>query len=270
MRIALTQIASPDGESAAHRLERVRNTLADIARDVDLIVLPELWKVGFNHFDDYSAVAESMHGPTIQTLAHVAAERNCFLHAGSIVRRNNSALFNTSVLLGRDGQVIHHFDKVHIFGYQSRETELLTPGNQVYASPTPFGKIAATTCYDLRFPGLWTQLVSAEAQLVIVPAAWPAARLAHWQLLTAARAVDNQVFVVACNAVGTHGGVQLGGHSRIIDPWGRVVGEADNAEGVTIVDIDPELVDRTREEFPVLADRRVDYASLLTRKATTA
>lgn len=268
MRIALVQLASPDDETPAHRLDRVRTRLADVPDGVDLIVLPELWKVGFNHFDDYATVAESMHGATIQTLALIAAERRCMVHAGSIVRRNGDHLLNTSVLLAATGQVIHHFDKVHIFGYQSRETELLTPGRQVYAAATDFGDIAATTCYDLRFPGLWTQLVAAGAKLVIVPAAWPARRLDHWRLLTAARAVDNQVFVIACNAVGTHGGVQLGGHSRVVDPWGDVLAEAGDDESITVIDIDPGVVDATRAEFPVLADRRDDYDSLLTRKAT--
>jgi predicted amidohydrolase len=269
MKIALVQIASPDDESAAHRLERVRSLVAGIAAPVDLIVLPELWRVGFNHFDQYDALAESMHGPTVQTFAKIAAQRNCQIHVGSIVRRNDNALSNTAILLDRTGQIVHHYDKVHVFGYQSREAVLLTPGRHVYSSATPFGPIAATTCYDLRFPALWTQLVAAGAHIVVVPAAWPAARREHWRLLTTARAVDNQVFVVACNAVGTHGGVEVGGHSRVVDPWGRVVTEADDAEGVTVVDIDPDLVAQTRSEFPVLSDRLADYTALITRKATS-
>jgi predicted amidohydrolase len=268
VKIALVQVASPDDETPAHRLERVRSLVADITSPVDLIVLPELWRVGFNHFDQYADVAESMHGPTVQTFARIAAQRNCMLHVGSIIRRNDDALANTAILLDRTGQIAHHYDKVHVFGYQSREATLLRAGRQVYSAATPFGPIAATTCYDLRFPGLWTQLVAAGAQIVVVPAAWPAARREHWQLLTAARALDSQVFVIACNATGTHGGVELGGHSRVVDPWGRVVAEADAAEGVSVVDIDPSLVAQTRTEFPVLQDRLADYTTLTTRKAT--
>jgi predicted amidohydrolase len=269
MRIALVQIASPDEESAAHRLDRVRTMLAEqVPTDVDLIVLPELWKVGFNHFDQYAACAESLHGPTIQVLSKVAADRRCLLHAGSIVRRNEAQLLNTSVLLDRDGRIIHHYDKVHLFGYQSAETELLTSGRQLHATGTEFGNMAAATCYDLRFPPLWAALGEAGAELVIVPAAWPARRREHWQLLTGARAVDNQIFVIACNAVGTHGGVALGGHSRVVDPWGEVVGEADDAEGVTVVEIDPGVVHATRTEFPVLSDRLPDYSVINIRKAT--
>ena len=262
MKVSLVQVASPDGEIPPARIERVAATVSGIADTVDLIVLPELWATGFNHFGTYRATAEELDGDTMSTFAQIAAERRCYVHAGSFVHRDGGVLRNSGVLFGPDGSLVHSFDKVHIFGYQSRENELLTPGNRVRAVPTSFGQVSGTTCYDLRFPGLWTQLVDVGAEIVIVPAAWPAARLAHWRLLTSARAVDNQVFVIACNAVGTHGGIELAGHSRIVDPWGEVVVEAGTAEGITTVEIDPSAVARTRAEFPVLADRLTDYRNL--------
>lgn len=263
MRVALAQIASPDTETPAHRLERVRRSLIDFSADADLVVLPELWRVGYNHFDDYQAAAETLDGPTVQVLQAVARDRRCYVHVGSIVERTDSGkLRNTAVLIDPDGRIAHHYSKVHVFGYQSREAGLLLPGRRIRVTDTAFGPAAATTCYDLRFPGLWTELVGAGAEIVIVPAAWPKARLAHWRLLTSARAVDNQVVVIACNAVGTHNGVELGGHSRVVDPWGEVLGEADGSEGFTLVEIDPAVVGRTRAEFPVLGDRLDDYGVL--------
>ena len=267
MKIALVQVASPDDETPTQRRERVYAIVAGIEHSVDLIVLPELWRVGFNHFDLYETEAESLHAATVQRFAALAAERRCFIHIGSIVQRNDGALKNTSIMLDASGQIAHHYSKVHVFGYQSLESKLLTPGDQIYSTATGFGVVSATTCYDLRFPGLWTELVAAGSEIVIVPAAWPAARREHWQLLTAARAVDNQVFVIACNAVGTHGGAELAGYSRIVDPWGTVVAEAGTDEGITYAEIDPALVGRTRAEFPVLADRLDDYSSLNKRKA---
>ncbi len=264
MKVALIQVASPDTEPAAERLRRVAARVSALPGDPDLIVLPELWTVGFNHFDDYATAAETLDGPLVRTFAELAAERRCLVHAGSIVRRDRGSLWNTAVLIGPDGMVLHTFDKVHIFGYKSREIELLSPGRTVQAVDTRFGVMAGTTCYDLRFPGLWTQLVGAGAEIVIVPAAWPSARLTHWRLMTEARAVDNQVFVIACNAVGTHGGVELGGRSRIVDPSGQVVTEAGTDEDVTTATIDTTLVARTRTEFPVLADRLDDYSILNT------
>src|SRR5690606_32945488 len=142
------------------------------------------------------------------------------------------------------------------------EAELLEPGTSVSVAQTPFGVASGVTCYDLRFPPLWSELVGLGAALVVVPAAWPSARTEHWRLLTAARALDNQVIVAACNASGTHGGIEAGGHSRIVDPWGRVLGEAGMGEEWVIAEVDPAIVGQTRTEFPVLGDRIDDYGAL--------
>jgi predicted amidohydrolase len=144
-----------------------------------------------------------------------------------------------------------------VFGYASREAELLTPGEELDVVDTKLGRLGATTCYDLRFPELWRGLVDRGARTVVVPAAWPAARLEHWRLFTSCRAVEEQVLLVACNATGRQdGGVELGGHSRVVDPWGVVLAEAGAEEGVTVCEVDPGVVDAVRAEFPVLADRR--------------
>lgn len=269
MRVALVQVASPDEEPRADRLERVVTQLRRI-RDADLIVLPELWPVGFNAFDAYDESAETLDGPTITALAEMARELGCHLHAGSIIERTpTGSLRNTAVLLDPRGEVTHSYSKVHVFGYQSREATLLEPGDQLSVVTTPFGAVAGTTCYDLRFPELWRGIVDLGGQLVIVPAAWPAARLAHWQLFTTARAVENQVFVIACNAAGVQAGVAQGGHSRVVDPWGRVLVEADENAGITYCELDPGLVNEVRTEFPVLADRLPSYQPLLGQRAKT-
>jgi predicted amidohydrolase len=297
MRIALAQVASPDDESPPARRARVRELLDDLPPDVDLVVLPELWAVGFQHFDDYRAEAERLDGETVRVCAEIARKAAAWVLAGSIVQRTaddpqrtgddpqrtgdapqrtgddpqrtaDGVLRNTTVLLDPSGEVAATTSKIHVFGYASREVELLSPGDSVCTVRTPFGTVASTTCYDLRFPGLWNVLVDAGAELVLVPAAWPAARLAHWRLLTAARAVDTQTFVIACNSAGTQDGVTLGGHSRVVDPWGEVVAEAGPHEQVLVVDIDPTLVHRTRAEFPVLADRLDDYRALRASEVT--
>jgi predicted amidohydrolase len=297
MRIALAQVASPDDESPPARRARVRELLDDLPPDVDLVVLPELWAVGFQHFDDYRAEAERLDGETVRVCAEIARKAAAWVLAGSIVQRTaddpqrtgddpqrtgdapqrtgddpqrtaDGVLRNTTVLLDPSGEVAATTSKIHVFGYASREVELLSPGDSVCTVRTPFGTVASTTCYDLRFPGLWNVLVDAGAELVLVPAAWPAARLAHWRLLTAARAVDTQTFVIACNSAGTQDGVTLGGHSRVVDPWGEVVAEAGPDEQVLVVDIDPTLVHRTRAEFPVLADRLDDYRALRASEVT--
>ncbi|MFL0713681.1 MAG: carbon-nitrogen family hydrolase [Microcella pacifica] len=262
MRVALVQVASPDTEGQDARILRVESTLRGMER-ADLIVLPELWSAGYFHFDDYDALAETMSGPTMAMCSRVAADLGVHVHIGSIVERGESGrLHNTSILLGPDGSVVHRYRKIHVFGYKSREASLLTPGTALPVAELEFGRVVGTTCYDLRFPGLWTELSDRGAEIVIVPAAWPDARLAHWRLLTSARALEHQVFVLACNAVGVQNGVPLGGHSRLVDPWGRVLAEAGAGEEILYVDIDPGHVQQVRAEFPVIQDRIARYDTL--------
>lgn len=256
MKVALVQVASPASEPVDSRVERV-DTLLRQARGADLIVLPELWAPGYFAFDAYSAEAETLTGRTMTRIRERAREFGCLIHVGSFLERSEGGgIHNTAVLVDADGNAIHTYRKIHVFGYESLEAQLLTPGESVGTVSTPFGQVGATTCYDLRFPAIWQELVDQGAEIVIVPAAWPRARLGHWRLFTACRAVEEQVFVIACNAVGSQGTVELGGHSRVVDPWGDVVIECGTAEGVFTCEIDTAAVRRIRDEFPVLRDRR--------------
>ena len=270
MRTAMVQVASPSTESVPQRRHRVAQMVAD-ARGADLVVLPELWAPGYFSFDAYPELAEPLDGETVAAGREWAKDLNCFIHLGSILEgAPDGRLHNTAVLIDPAGEIVHTYRKIHVFGYQSREAELLSPGHGVGAVRTPLGSIAATTCYDLRFPELWRLLVDAGAQTVITPAAWPAARLEHWRLFTSCRAVEQQVLLIACNAVGVQGaGVELAGHSRVVDPWGQVLAEAGTDESVTLVEVDEGIVDRVRKEFPVLADRRIRTSAPLTAAASS-
>ncbi|MCW3767351.1 MULTISPECIES: carbon-nitrogen family hydrolase [Paenarthrobacter] len=262
MDIALVQLSSPDDESQNQRIERAEQLLR-AQEAADLIVLPELWSAGYFHFDQYPELSETVDGRTVSMCAAVAKNLGAYVHVGSIVERvSERVLRNTSVLIDPHGGIAHQYSKLHVFGYKSLEADLLTPGDSLQVAETPYGKMAGTTCYDLRFPGLWSELSLRGAEIVVVPAAWPAARREHWRLLTSARAVEHQVYVLACNASGTQGGVELGGTSRIVDPGGRLLAEAGEGEEVLRTTIDPELVHTTRREFPVIADRLTDYSGL--------
>lgn len=262
MKIALLQVASPETESIADRRERVAQ-MVRTAAGADLIVLPELWAVGYFAFDDYEAQAESQQGPTVKLMASLAREVNSHLHLGSFVERlGDGSICNTSILLDPAGEIVHSYSKIHVFGYKSKESQLLKAGTRVSVADSAFGPVSGTTCYDLRFPELWRQIVDLGAEIVIVPAAWPAARREHWKLFTSVRAVEEQVIIIACNAVGSQAGAELGGTSRVVDPWGAVLVEAGDAEGITYCDIDPGIVATVRKEFPVLGDRLPSYDGL--------
>lgn len=262
-RVLLAQVASPDDESQPDRIARVEQLLLREAAGTDLVVLPELWSAGYFSFDAYADRAEPLDGPTVAMGRRVARATGASVHLGSIVERDGTGrLFNTAVLLDRAGRIAQTYRKIHVFGYRSLEAELLTPGDRLSVTSSPVGALASTTCYDLRFPGLWQQISSRGAESVVVPAAWPAARREHWQLLTRARAVEHQLFVIAVNACGSQRGVELGGSSRVVDPSGLVLAECGADEELLAIDIDPARVAEVRTEFPVIADRLVDYAGL--------
>jgi predicted amidohydrolase len=259
MQIALLQLASPDTESVEARLARVDRMVRDETglRAADFLVLPEMWTAGYFSFDQYAARAEPFDGPTLAAARRWARDLGLTIHLGSFVEVDAAGdLHNTSVVIDPTGGVANTYRKVHLFGYGSRESQLLTPGTKVATSVIDGLPTGITTCYDLRVPELFRSLVDNGAEMAAVCAAWPEARLAHWQLFTTVRAVEQQLYVVAVNAVGEQAGVKLGGHSRIVDPTGQVVVEAGQDEGFTFAAVDPSLPQKVRAEFPALADRR--------------
>jgi predicted amidohydrolase len=252
MRVTLIQTEIDGSLPLAERVAGVAEQVAACAGD--LVLLPELWATGYFAFDDYAATAQPLDGPLVRTMGAAAAAAGVTLHAGSMVERDAAGrLHNTSLLFDADGTLVHTYRKVHLFGYGSREQELLSPGSSVAGH----GSTALSTCYDLRFPELFRAQVDGGALLFLVAAAWPLSRLAHWQVLLRARALENQSFLLACNAAGRQGTVELAGRSAVVDPWGTVLAEAGGGAETLTVEIDPDLAVRARKEFPALADRRL-------------
>ena len=253
MRVAAIQLRYGDDESLEDRTSRVADLVRE-QRDADLVVLPELWPQGGLAYTRWEDEAQPLDGPVVKAMRQAARDAAATVHMGSLVERDEAGrLFNTSLLLGPDGEVRATYRKVHLFGFGDGEPKLMTPGD----GPVVLDGLGFATCYDLRFPELFRALVDGGAEVVLMPAAWPARRAHHWRLLTLARAVENQSYVVACNTAGTHAGVPMGGGSLVVDPWGEVVAEAGTDEEVLVADLDRDLVRTTRSSFPVLADRRL-------------
>lgn len=266
-RIAVLQICYGDEESIPARIDRVAE-LVRAQRGHDLVVLPELWSAGGFDHRAWPDRAQRVDGPVTAALAPVAAEIGAVLHTGSIVEEpgdepgpEGRGRWNTSVVLGPDGQVVARYRKVHRFGFGSGEPKLLEAGAEVAAvelpAPADDLKVGLSTCYDLRFPELYRQQVDHGAEMFVVPAAWPAARVEAWRVLLRARAIENQAYVIAANTAGTHAGTEMGGYSAVISPLGEVLAEAGTDQQVLSVEIDPAAVSQIREKFPVLQDRRL-------------
>ncbi|MFH8567715.1 carbon-nitrogen family hydrolase [Streptomyces sp. NPDC017993] len=255
MRASLIQIRVDPAESVNSRRTRVASLVREQSA-ADLVVLPELWPVGAFASDLFAAEAEPLDGPTHDAMASAARDAGVWLHAGSVIERDaDGTLYNTSLVFSPDGRLAATYRKIHRFGFDQGEATLLGAGDRTVTVGLPETTLGLGTCYDLRFPELFRQLVSDGAQLLVVPAGWPARRRAHWSLLARARAVENQSYVLACGTAGTHAGVEQAGYSVVVDPWGEVLAEAGPDEEVLTVDLDPAKVAKTRADFPVLRDR---------------
>jgi predicted amidohydrolase len=258
VRVGLLQLDCSTAESVSERVTRTLGIVDRTAPDVDLLILPELWHVGAFEVDLARAHAQSIDGPLVQALGTLAAEHGIWLHGGSFCEvADDGQHFNTSVLFGPDGELVAFYRKIHLFGFDGGETVLMSSGDELVVIDTPLGPTGLATCYDLRFPEMFRALTEGGATAVLLASGWPTPRIEHWDVLTRARAIENQLWFVACNEVGQQTGIALGGHSTVVDPQGVVVVRADSKEEVIIVEVDPEAANSWREQFPVLFDIRM-------------
>lgn len=258
LTVSAIQLASLEGLDLAEALEVVDTAVASAAAaGTDLAILPEIWSPGYFAFDDYGAAAA--HAPDVRRqLAGLASRHGIHLHGGSFVEGRNGKLHNTSVLFDPTGTAIAEYSKIHLFGFGSREPEVLTPGGSVTVVDTAIGRLGMVVCYDLRYPELFRQMVDAGAEMVLVASAWPYPRLEAWQTLVKARAIEGQIHVVAVNGVGpTASGPSLCGHSLVVDPWGVPLASAGDEAAVITTTIDRDAVPDARRRLRQLADRRI-------------
>ncbi len=254
MKIASIQFSVVENDKKATQLKA--ETAIKKCREADLIVLPEVWNIGFMSFEQYINEAEKIDGPTISLLQNLAQDVSAFIHTGSFIEKDDDQYFNTSLLLSPDGDILAMYRKIHLFGFQSKETQILTPGTTPITVSTPLGNIGMATCFDLRFPELFRTMVDHGAQLFLVCSAWPYPRLDPWILFNRVRALENQCFLISANACGMNNGVQFTGHSMVVDPWGIVIKTAGETEKIVKTDIDLAKVKEARETFPALAERK--------------
>lgn len=256
MKVCLMQLRVGDEDSARRRQAAEQAVQSLAGSGVELLMLPELWATGFSHVSRYAVEAERPMGATAAQAKRWAQTLSCGVLSGSFVERGvEGALRNTMLLFDRTGAVRGRYAKIHLFGYESRERALLTPGTALAVPELEGFALGLATCYDLRFPEQFRRMVEAGAQLFAVCAAWPMARLEDWQLLCRVRALENQCWLLACNHCGTHAGVTGAGHSMVVAPDGTVLAEAGEQEQLLTAEIDLDAVSRWRAQFPALQDR---------------
>jgi omega-amidase len=255
LTIALAQMNVLTGRPDAN-LARARDFAAQ-ARDAgaDLLMLPELW---FNGYDLERAEerATLLGEGGFAHMARLAREFGLHL-AGSLLERHDSVVSNTAVLYAPDGSLLGSYRKIHRFRLM-QEHRYLDAGDHATLCPTPWGPTGLAICYDLRFPELFRVMALAGAVLFLVPAQWPVRRVEAWLLLARARAVENELIVAACNRVGKDGEVTFPGRSLVVDPWGNVLVEGDDREGLLIAQADLREIRKARRYLTVYEDRCPD------------
>ena len=254
MKVASIQMSVVEGDKTATIDKAIENIHR--CEGSDLVILPEIWNIGFMSFDRYVFEAEDSTGQTLKRLGEAAKEIGLYLHTGSFVEKKNGKYYNSSYLISPDGDVLANYLKIHLFGYNSKETQLLSPGDSIVTVDTPLGKIGLATCYDLRFPELFRRMVEQGAEIFLVCSAWPYPRLEHWLMLNRVRALENQCFLMSANSVGLNQGIQFVGHSMITDPWGTILAGAGDKEAIIKSEIDLGELEAARQQFPALADRK--------------
>ncbi len=252
MRVAAVQhdIVWEDGPATRDRLRPW--IAAAAAAGARLVVLTEMFATGFSMHTERTA--EPPDGPTTQWLLDQARQHGVWL-AGSLAERPAAAdrPFNTLVVAGPGGE-LERYRKRHPFTY-SGEHDHFAAGDELVTVKIEDLRCSLFVCYDLRFAdGFWAR--AEETDCYLVPANWPAARRQHWMTLLAARAIENQAYVVGCNRVGSGGSLNYLGDSRIVDPTGALLATASGGESLLLADIDPQVVTETRVSLPFLRDRR--------------
>jgi predicted amidohydrolase len=254
MKLASIQMSVVEGDKTATIAKAVENICR--CEGSDLVILSEIWNVGFMSFDRYVSEAEDCNGQTLTSLRAAAQKIGVYLHTGSFVEKKNGHYYNSSYLISPDGDILANYLKIHLFGYNSKETRILTPGDAVVVVETHIGKIGLATCYDLRFPELFRNMVEQGAEIFLICSAWPYPRLEHWLMLNRVRALENQCFLMCSNSVGLNQGIQFVGHSMVIDPWGTILAGAGDKETIVKTEINSADLQTARQQFPALADRK--------------
>jgi len=234
---------------------RVREGLAEIAESHEqitpgIVVLPELWATGFA-YENLAELAETIPD-LLNKLQELAAKHHVSI-AGSLPEYSNNSYYNTLYITGPEGN-LGTYRKQRLFNPMAEDT-FFTPGTTPIPMQTTLGPVAGLVCYDLRFPELLREQTAFGANLLVVSAQWPAARVDHWRILVQARAIENQIFVVAANRCGTTGETTFGGHSMIVAPDGSILREAGDGEECKGTILDPAMVSSARSLFSTVPNR---------------
>ncbi|MFA7658727.1 MAG: nitrilase-related carbon-nitrogen hydrolase [Candidatus Gastranaerophilaceae bacterium] len=268
LKILGIQMSSKLGDKEAN-FSKVRDLIEkNIQQDTDIIVLPEVWTLGWKPSEFENSAEDLNNSETVNFLSQIAQAYNVNIIGGSfIVKEPNiqtskpPTLHNTCPIINRNGELVAHYNKMHLFSYYGcDEGKFVKKGSNPVMIDIKGVKIGLTICYDIRFPEIYRAYRKAGADLLINMAAWPMSRAVHWEALSKARAIENQCFMVALTQSGLIEGEEWNlGHSRIIDYDGEVISEVKEGEGAMFAEIKFEEMYEFRKKCTVLLDIHDKY-----------
>ncbi len=267
MKIALIQMGAQIEKKKS--LEIACEYIVKAATEqADIVMLPEMFCCPYET-KNFPIYAERQGGESWKILSECARENNVYLIAGTMPERDSDDIYNTCYVFDREGRQIGKHRKVHLFdidvkgGQSFRESDTLTAGNQISTFDTEFGVFGLEICYDIRFPEFSRLTEQQGAKVIFIPACFNMTTgPAHWELLFRTRAMDTQVYMVGCSQARQDTTYVSYGHSIITSPWGEVVAQMDEREGMILQEIDLSVVEQVREQLPFITQRRSDLYSL--------
>lgn len=258
MRISAVQMDCVTGDPARN-CEKMLGFIEAAASDrADIVVFPEMADTGYDMQQILRSASDWSAGP-VQRLCSAAAKYGINVIAG-LSERAGDDVYNAMAVIDRTGKIAGRYRKTHLITAEPMlEHKFLKPGDALGLAELEGITIGMMTCYDVRFPEVARTLALAGAKILFIPSAWPLVRLPHWQCLTAARAIENQVFVVAPGRIGAEGGSVFAGTSVIYNPYGVLLASASQIyERRITADLDLGEIDLVRSQVQVHRDRRPD------------
>ena len=223
----------------------------------DVILLPETWNTGFYPDQGLNDMAQGATQRVKAEIGGLAKKHSVNIIAGSISDFHDEKLYNTSLVFDRQGSCIASYNKTHLFSPMG-ENRHYSPGNSLCTFEPDGVKCGLVICYDIRFPELIRSLALKGMEVLFTVSQWPDIRIPHLHTLAAARAIENQAYVVCCNSCGKAGATQFGGKSIIINPLGETIAAAGKSEEILTAELDLSRIETVRSTIPVFRDRRPD------------
>lgn len=256
MKYALYQmdIVAGNPEENRKKVKKWVTETMDIEKP-DILVLPEMWTTAFT-LPDLNEIADNEGEPTTSFIQQLAKEFEVNIVAGSIANKKNGNVYNTALIVDRKGCVVYTYDKIHLVPMLDEHNYLTGGEEKVHMFELEGVKMGIIICYDLRFPELSRNLMLQGVDVLHIVAEWPAPRKNHWKYLQLARAIENQMYVVSCNRIGSYNNEEFAGTSMIINPWGEplVIGSEDKEETI-ISTLELEKVSEIRKNVPITTSR---------------